>query len=122
MSMLRHLQRWWFPIVSVALLCLIAVLVLNSEFCVRQWKDESKTYTVIIDLDDKAGWETMAKITSDLERKTYQPVYNELIDRERNVYRLKVKVPPKHARSIYHWLRLHPQQVESVRVDGVDPF
>ena len=118
-GILTQLERWWFPTVSALLLVIIFSIVYRNDLCERQWKNESRTHTLIIDLDDDASWEAMATIQANLERKTYQPVYNELIDPQRNIYKIKVKVPPQHARSLWDWLRGR-DKVHDIRIDDVE--
>lgn len=69
-----------------------------------QFKNQSVEHTFIVDLKDNCGWQEMDAIQKNLEQTTHQPVYGELVDGRRQVYRIKVKAPPEDGRTIWDWL------------------
>lgn len=69
-----------------------------------QFKNQSVEHTFLVYLRDDCGWQEMDAIQKNLEQTTHQPVYGELVDSRRQVYRIKVKAPPDKSHSIWDWL------------------
>ena len=110
---MAHVKIWWFPVVSAIMLMITLGVIVNHQQNISRFKANSQTHTFIVDLSDDADWEQMAQITSDLQRKTHQPVYNELVDSQRNIYVIRVQAPPEEASGIWSWL------TRSRKVDNV---
>lgn len=109
----HHVEMWWFQVVSVLVLIAIFLFILVRQQKIQDFKMRSQMQTFIVDLDDNAGWQPMQEIQTGLQNKTQQPVYNELVDRKRNIYEIKVFAPPEKNQYIWSWLK-GLQRVEHV--------
>ena len=68
------------------------------------YRQKSSTCIMLVDLDDQSGYEQIEAIRRSLELQTYQPVQNELVDPNRQIYRLQVSCPPTDRKNIWAWI------------------
>jgi len=104
MKTLAIAKIYAFPLVMFVLLLVALGIIAWKQQNINSFKHHSVEHTFIVDLSDGCGWQEMDAIQKNLEQRTHQPVYGELVDRKRQVYRIKVKAPPAHAPTIWDWL------------------
>lgn len=98
------IRSYAFPSIMFVMLLIALGIIAWRQHQIWEFKVQSVEHTFVIDLRDEYGWQEMDAIKKNLEQTTHQPVYGELLDDRRQVYRIKVKAPPKESHSIWDWL------------------
>lgn len=92
------------------------VLLFDKQLSIIKYREHSHEHTFTVDLQDNLGWSEFIAIQKNLEATTHQPVYAELVDQQRKIYRLRIKCPPDQVSHIWGWLT-DRQWVEDAQIE-----
>lgn len=83
------------PFISCLIITIAIVIALFNKNKINDYRQRSVAYEVTIELKDKNDLKQLDAISYNLEKKTYQKVYNQILNGKEGFYKLKVRMPPE---------------------------
>ena len=102
---MKLIREIGWPLIVLSFFLIVLGIIFVKEVRGRSYKARSVSHEVMVDLRDDLGWQEIEAIKDNLRFKTYQPVQEQMIDRKKNVYMVKIMCPPEDFVGLLTWLK-----------------